>query len=89
MKTQAIRSLALAAVMIIAAVALGGCASGQLGGVGVYKFSGNAEGFMVEANSIKGGPDVDYSVAPDGTAHLVIGPSRAQAIDGLLQLLKP
>lgn len=89
MKTQAMRSLLLAAVAVTALVALGGCASGQLGGVGVYRFSGNADGFVVEANSVKGGPDVDYSVAPDGTAHLVIGPSRAQAIDGLLQLLKP
>ena len=80
--------------LILGAFALTGCASngynpitGQTTQPGTYAFIVNDEGVRIEASTIKGGPQVQYSKTPDGAVVLDISPSNEYAIDAILGLV--
>jgi hypothetical protein len=76
-------------IVVLVAIVMTGCSSLPLvgPGLGTYQVSGTAEGFQVDASTIKGGPDVTWERDPDGTVRLVVSPARTQAIQGLLDVI--
>ena len=90
--TRAHIPAALALLLIVLAMLLGGCGGNPLvgsGGVGVYTFSAGLDGCQIEASTLKGGPDAECTIDPDGRAHMRVSPSKGQAIDALLEFVKP
>jgi hypothetical protein len=80
--------------VLIIAIVLGGCAS-KPGGVfgvstyGTYRFTADRERMEVNAQTIKGGPHVEYETRADGTTVLHVRPSNAEVIKSVVDAITP
>lgn len=77
------------AVLALCVALLVGCDPVIGPSLGTYRNELTADGCIVTASTIKGGPDVQCEVGSDGRATMTVAPSRAQAIDALTNLIKP
>ena len=86
-----LKHLALAVVLVLTSC---GCASGRVNpitgtpaGAGTYAYEVSPSSVTVNADTLRGGPRVEYKSNPDGSVDIVVDPSRERLLQDILPLL--